>query len=127
LGTDIGCGSAGLAVGGSGALKTCSSSSQGVSSSALSADVGSRAAQLTVGLLGAVDTGVGGGAQSVSCVASCASVGSVGAGLAVGWCCALKTSSSSCQGVASSTLSTDVGGGCASEAVGLLRAVETCS
>ncbi len=78
-------------------------------------------------MLTAIDTGIGGGAQSVSCVASGASVGGGGAGLAVGWCCALNTSSCSCQGVAGGTLSADVGGGCASEAVGLLRAVETCS
>ena len=124
MGTDIGCGSTGLAVGGSGALETCSSSSQGVSSSTLSADVGSRAAQLTVALLGAVDTGVGGGAQSVSCVASCASVGRGGAGLAVGRGCTLETAPSSCQGVASRALSTDVGCCRTSKTVGLLSAIK---
>ena len=78
-------------------------------------------------MLGAVDTGVGGGAQSVSSIASCAGVGCGGASLTVGWCCALKASSCSRQGVTSSTLSADVGGGCASETVGLLGTVETCS
>ena len=108
MGADVGGGSASKAVCRSGALETVSSSSQGVASSALSADVGRSSASKAVGLLRAVKAGVAGGERETSITLG-AGVSCVGASLAVCRSGALETVSSSCQGVASRTLSTDIG------------------